>query len=180
MQINVLMSPSPVIAKSLMVGGEGEGAEGGGLTFKCPHHKCPLHPTALVHNEKNIVRKSSTFVKFWGKINLKPVSLRATNENNFCNNSHVSVSVMIQTQVVTRMHSSRMGTVRCSDCLLRRGVSTQGGVCPPRGVCLPGVPLGGCLLRGCLPRVSVCLGGGSCLPRGCLPRVGCLPRGVSA
>ena len=96
----------------------------------------------------------------------------------------------------TRMHSSRMRTVRCSNHLVGGG-----GVVCPGGVCLPG----GCLLRGdvcpgwCLPG-GMCLPGGvssqgvclprgvsaqgvsahgGCLPGGCLPR-GCLPRGVSA
>ena len=53
--------------------------------------------------------------------------------------------------VTTRMHSSRMGTVRCSGCA---------GVCLPRGV-YPGdiYPGGGCPWR--------------CLPRGCLPHTPC-------
>ena len=110
----------------------------------------------------------------------------------------------------TRMHSSRMYTVRCSGrpwWCLTGGVST-GGVCPggclPRGVsaqsgCLPrgvsvcqGVclPARGCLLRwvsaqGVSTQGSVCpewvsAQGGVCLPGGCLPARGCLPRWVSA
>ena len=60
----------------------------------------------------------------------------------------------------TRMHSSRMGTVRCSG---RRGwgVSTQVG-CLPRG-CLARE----CLLEGCHPREGFCPDGG-CLPRECV------------
>ena len=66
----------------------------------------------------------------------------------------------------TRMHSSRMRTVRCSNRLL--GVSVRGGV--------GGSARRGCLPRGCLPGGwGVCLGG-RCLPAGCLPR-GCLPMG---
>ena len=89
----------------------------------------------------------------------------------------------------TRMHSSRMRTVRCSGhrgrvCVsqhaLGRGVSAQGvsaqgvsaqgrcGVCP-RG-CLPG----GVWPGGCLP-----MGRGD-LARGRVWPGGCLPRGVSA
>ena len=74
------------------------------------------------------------------------------------------------------MHSSRMCTIRCSDC---RGVSAWGsalgGVCP--GECLPR----GCLPGWCLPR-GVYPGGspqGECLPRGYLPW-GVSTRGVSA
>ena len=51
-----------------------------------------------------------------------------------------------QTYCITRMHSSRMRTVCCSDRLL------GGGVFSGRG----------CLIRGCLP--------GGCFPGGCLPR----------
>ena len=65
----------------------------------------------------------------------------------------------------TRIHSSRMRTVRCSNHLLRR-VSAYGG-CLPRGMG-GGVFLGGCLPRvGCLP-VGVCLGG-VCLLGGVCP-----------
>ena len=60
----------------------------------------------------------------------------------------------------TRMHSSKMRTVRC--------IGHLGGRCLPGGVCFGGVCLGG------LPRGSVCPGGvypggvcqGECLPRG--------------
>ena len=62
---------------------------------------------------------------------------------------------------VTRMHSSRMRIVRCSNHL---------GGCLP-GVCMPM----GVSARGCLPG-GVCPGG--CLPRGCLP--GGICPGVSA
>ena len=53
------------------------------------------------------------------------------------------------------MHSSRMHTVHCSDCLME-GVSAHGGVCLG-GVC-PGV-------GGCLPRDRGMSAWGSCLPR---------------
>ena len=73
-------------------------------------------------------------------------------------NVHVNVS-----SFGTRMHSSRMRTVRCSG---RRG---KGGMCLPRGVCLG---RGGCVYpgvsaRGCLP--------GSVRPGGCLPGGGVCP-----
>ena len=70
--------------------------------------------------------------------------------------------------LATRMHSSRMRTVRCSGhldgggwlpakrCLLQW--PSRGGVCLPRKMSAPG---------GCLPE-------GGCLPRGCLCR-GCQP-----
>ena len=62
--------------------------------------------------------------------------------------------------LITRMHSSRMRTVRCSGRPLRGGVC-PGGVC--LGGCLPrGICLGGVSARGCLPRGCVCLG--VCLP----------------
>ena len=58
----------------------------------------------------------------------------------------------------TRMHSSRMRTVRCSG---RLGGVCLGGVCP--GLCVSlewGVcPEGGVFLEGCLPRDG---GGGVC------------------
>ena len=77
-------------------------------------------------------------------------------------NSHISVSVMIQSRVVTRMHSTRMRTVRCSGCLASRGVFTQ-GVSTLQGVfTLQGVSAGGCLPRGCLP-IGVACPGGICL-----------------
>ena len=67
----------------------------------------------------------------------------------------------------TRMHSSRMRTVRCSShlggCVSAQGVSAW-GVCTGRDVCLGGLSAWGCLLRGfsarggCLPR-EVCPGG---------------------
>ena len=92
---------------------------------------------------------------------------------------------------VTRIHSSRMRTVRWSSCLgeggcltrgvyLPRGVSASGwvstfGVSAKGGLCLGCVCLpGGLSARGggCLSRESA----RGCLPRGCLPR-GCLPGG---
>ena len=94
-------------------------------------------------------------------------------------NEHISLQIDL---VITRMHSSRMHTVRCSG--------------HPRGcVCLGVSAHGGCLPRGCLPRGVSAQGGvcpGGCLPRGvsaweCLARGvpvrgrllgGCLPRGV--
>ena len=83
---------------------------------------------------------------------------------------HLKEKLKLLLTFLTRMHSSRMCTVRCSSRLLW-------GVCPG-GVCLPGrvsagpsrrggLP-GGDLPRGCLSRGGVCLGG-VCLPRGCLP-----------
>ena len=78
----------------------------------------------------------------------------------------------------TRMHSSRMRTVRCSSRLLGGGVSGPGGCLPARGVCLSG----GSACQG----VSACHGvyachGGVCqeggLGLGCLPG-GSLPRRV--
>ena len=60
----------------------------------------------------------------------------------------------------TRMHSSRMRTVRCSSRLLGGG-SGPGGVCLPGGsACQGGLPV-----RGCLPAME------------CMPAMGCLPRG---
>ena len=84
--------------------------------------------------------------------------------------------------VSTRMHSSRMCTVRSSSRLveecLSRGMFAQ-GECLPRRLCLPrpGVCLGGCLPRGGVCLGDVCPGG--CLPGGVCPG-GCLPRGVFA
>ena len=101
------------------------------------------------------------------------------------------------------MHSSRIHTVRCSSCLLGRGVSAREGVggLHGRGVC-PGCLPRGCLPGGCLPgrcvlggvwwqmsaQKGVCPGGvhsggcvcqvvsaWGCLPTGCLPRGECLP-----
>ena len=69
--------------------------------------------------------------------------------------------------MVTRKHSSRTRTFRCSSHLLegvsgwrvsvQRVSAWEGGVYP-RGVCLPG----GGLPRGCLPNLS---GGGACQTR---------------
>ena len=65
----------------------------------------------------------------------------------------------------TRMHSSRMRTVRCSGC---RGCipacTRQGGCLPMGGVC-PELSAGGCLTReeGCLPG-GVCPGEGGVFP----------------
>ena len=69
----------------------------------------------------------------------------------------------------TRMHSSRMRTVHCSNRLL--GLP-GGGVCLPGGCVWPGRVSGhgGCLPRGCLPRRGVCQGG--------LARGGVWPGGV--
>ena len=69
----------------------------------------------------------------------------------------------------TRIHSSGMRNARLltisQHALCRRGVSTQGGVCP-------GDVCSGCLPGGVCPG-GVCQGGvcplGVCLPRGCLP-----------
>ena len=60
----------------------------------------------------------------------------------------------------TRMHSSRMRTVRISSHLRGGDVSAQGGVCLPGGVFQ-----GGCLPGGCLPR-GVSAGGMSA--QGCV------------
>ena len=65
----------------------------------------------------------------------------------------------------TRMHSSRMHTVRCSDRLVGGNVCLGWG-CLPGGVCLGESSQGRCLPRGGLSE--------GCLPRGCLPR-GCTP-----
>ena len=71
--------------------------------------------------------------------------------------------------MLTRMHSSRMCTVRCSgrllwrDCVCPGGCLAKGQWCLPGGVCPDA--WGGCLPRGCLPG-------------GCLPRVGVCPWGV--
>ena len=85
----------------------------------------------------------------------------------------------------TRVHSSRMRTVRCSGHLsgdvypggcLPGGVSARG--CVPRGVCAQGgVCPGGVCPGGCVPRGGVCPGG--CLPRGSgvSSHEDCLPRG---
>ena len=74
---------------------------------------------------------------------------------------------------ITRMHSSRMRTVRCSDRLAGGGISPWGvsskggclprGQCLPRGWCLPGgvCPGGVCLVRVC---ISACNGGRHRLP----------------
>ena len=69
----------------------------------------------------------------------------------------------------TRMHSSRMRTVRCSSCLLGGG-----GVCPEgvplstNGVCLPRVSAQGAEVGGVCPG-GVSERGKGYLPRGCLP-----------
>ena len=82
---------------------------------------------------------------------------------------------------ITRVHSSRMRTVRCSS--RRPGLSARGGYLPgvsARGLSDQGVSARrGCLPSGCLPRGCLpggCLPGGVC-PGGCLPS-GCLPGGV--
>ena len=54
-------------------------------------------------------------------------------------------------QGITRKHSSRMRTVRCSSRL--PGECLPGG-CLHKGFCPGGVCLGGCLPRGCLPWLS--------------------------
>ena len=100
---------------------------------------------------------------------------------SFCRPSDSSLSTLrsVRTQIwppnteATRMHSSRMRTIRCS------GHRGEGGVCPDGRAAVWGVCPGGC---------AQCPGGvcpGGCLPRGCLPRGcvcpgGCLPGGVSA
>ena len=97
----------------------------------------------------------------------------------------------------TRMHSSRMRTVRSSGRLSGEGVSApgvwpQGGVCSGAGgaVCSGGVSaLGGCLLQGVWSQGGVCSGGlsalgegvcsgGVCSGGGCLLWGGLLWRGV--
>ena len=108
-----------------------------------------------------------------------------------------NVSLNPLDSMITRMHSSRMCTIRSSGhlpgdvCLgdVYPWVSALGGICTG-GVCLGGVcPEGVFTQRGCLPRAGVstmgrCLPGGVCLgmsaqgnvcPGGCLPR-GCLPK----
>ena len=71
--------------------------------------------------------------------------------------------------MVTRIHSSRMHTVRCSSHL--GGSACEGSVCPG-GVCLPGVvsacqrvsACGGVCLGVSTCQGIVCLSGGVCLP----------------
>ena len=84
-------------------------------------------------------------------------------------------------KISTRMHSSRMRSIRCSSRLL------EGCVCLPGGVCPEGGGLFACQ-GGCLPaREGVCLPGGVylpgwgvCLPGECLPGRGDVcPVGVS-
>ena len=90
------------------------------------------------------------------------------------------------------MHSSRMRTVRSSDCI-SGGVSAPGGSAPgeggcllPGGVCvsaLGGVCLlwGGCLLRGVSAPGGVCVcSRGDVCSRGVSAPRGCLLPGVSA
>ena len=82
----------------------------------------------------------------------------------------------------TRMHSSRMRTIRCSSGLLWGGGCAQGGLfrgclpvrCLPRDVCSGGVCQGCVCLVMCAWQRCLPLG---CLPRGCLPREGsvCAP-----
>ena len=61
-------------------------------------------------------------------------------------------------QLKTRMHSSRMCTVRCS--------GRRGGGCLPGGVSVQGgLPGRGCLPEGSLPR-GVSVQGRSCLSKG--------------
>ena len=95
--------------------------------------------------------------------------------STFCENVEKLEHHKITINLTTRMHSSRMRTVRCSG---RRG---GGGVCIPactgQGVCIPVCTGWGgvsqhALGRGCLPR-GVCAQGG-CVCRGgvCLPRRG--------
>ena len=75
----------------------------------------------------------------------------------------------LECTVATRMHSSRVCTVRCSSCLLGEDVCPGG--CRGVGVCLGNV----CPGRGCLPREGVSAQRGHVCPgRGCLPRE-CLP-----
>ena len=73
-------------------------------------------------------------------------------------------------ECLTRMHSSRMSTVRCSSRLL-------GGLCPGDlsawGVSACGGLPSGFLTRGCLPRGLSAQEGGVCLG-GYLPGGGCL------
>ena len=78
--------------------------------------------------------------------------------------------------IITRMHSSRMRTVRSSGRMMGGGGVCPRGVCPSGGVprgCAWGVFPGGCLPGGvCLGAVclrDVCLRG--CLPVGYLPGV---------
>ena len=70
---------------------------------------------------------------------------------------------------LTRMHSSRMHTVRCSG---RPGGVSQGKSLPRGGVSAQGVST----QKGCLPRRGVYQVGGGVFARGCLPREGGLPR----
>ena len=71
-----------------------------------------------------------------------------------------------ETALLTRMHSSRMRTIRCSSYLPGWGGSSQGGVCPRR--CLPCrvCPRGRCLSRGgvCQWVLSMSMGGLADIP----------------
>ena len=81
---------------------------------------------------------------------LRPKSVVVVYYDTLCFNYLGSTE---QPVLKTRMHSSRMCTIRCSGC--------QIGGCLPRGFCL-----GPHLLRGCLPSGVSARG---CLPKGCTP-----------
>ena len=94
--------------------------------------------------------------------------LGARDVSPFCTVSFIFMQFLAKL-CQTRMHSSRMYTVRCS------GRPCGAGVWPGRG-CLPG----GCLLRGVSVQGGVCPGGSVCPGVVCVCPRGCLPEGVSA
>ena len=91
---------------------------------------------------------------------------------------YVPFVLRIHDERITRMHSSRMSTVRCSSRLLGRGGVSAGGVCPG-GVC-QGVSARAVSAGGCLPG-AVCQGSvwpgsrgvcpGGVVYQGCTPPV---------
>ena len=92
--------------------------------------------------------------------------------------SSCAVNRITDLMMSTRMYSSRMRTVHCSDRLIG-GVASWGrwlpkGVCLPRRVSARGDVCPGISAMG----VSTGGGGARCLPRVCLPGGGCLPGGV--
>ena len=100
---------------------------------------------------------------------------------------------MVKNNLGTRMHYSRMRTVRCSGHWGRVSQNALGGggvsipACTGQGVSAQGLYTWGGVCLGGVSSRGVCLGGvyqggvclGWCLLGGCLPR-GYLPKGMSA
>ena len=177
------------------------------------NHKLGISPNKKIFTCYNAITWESMLCQSVDKLPKR--FSRESNQNSRYKNFNTRTTEILQNTRIfkancclkfhkTRMHSSRMRTIRCSGCRgvhpsmlwagsvypsmhSAGGMSAQGGVCPGKGGVCPGKGVSGqggvcpeLSARGCLPREEGWLLGGVCLGGVCPGEGGVCPGRVSA